>query len=206
MSRQRQSSAGASLEFDRREVIDLGAAWIALGLAFAIFFAGGISPFLSDGPIRWLAICMTTAGIGFLLHELAHKAVAVHFDVPAAFRAEYGMLLIAIAAAAGGFLFAAPGAVYHPATTTRRQQGLIALAGPVTNVILAFGFIPVVFLVPGRLGVLGVAINAFLAAFNMFPWGPLDGKSVYDWSKSVFAAAFLATVTIAVIALFVFVL
>jgi Zn-dependent protease len=35
-----------------------------------------------------------------------------------------------------------------------------------------------------------VLINLFLAAFNMIPFGPLDGKSVIQWSKAVFAGVF----------------
>ncbi len=93
-----------------------------------------------------------------------------------------------------GFIFAAPGAVYHRGVLTEREHGLIALAGPVTNLLLLVAFAPV--LVVGVLvgsdviqlvGSRGLIINAFLAAFNMLPLGSLDGKTVQSWSTPVFA-------------------
>jgi hypothetical protein len=35
-------------------------------------------------------------------------------------------------------------------------------------------------------GAFGVLIHAFLAAFNMLPFGPLDGATVRDWSLGVY--------------------
>jgi Zn-dependent protease len=146
-----------------------------------------------------------TAGVAFLLHELAHKIVAVRFDQIAEFRADYGMLFVAIMGAIIGFIFAAPGAVYHRGHVTERELGLIAVAGPVTNLVLAAAFVPVyaagilsgsglIALVGGR----GVVINLFLAAFNMLPFGSLDGKTVFGWSKLWFGVTFLVSVVLAV--------
>ena len=40
-----------------------------------------------------------------------------------------------------------------------------------------------------------------LAAFNMIPFGPLDGRKVKDWHLGVFGATFLGTVALAAAAL-----
>jgi len=176
------------------ELRDLAAAWIALSVAFALlFFRGAFRPG-GGSPVELpfaIVVCAITAGVAFLLHELAHKFTAQRFGYPAAFKADYNMLLLAIFSAMVGFLFAAPGAVYHP-QTTERESGLIALAGPATNVALLAVFYPLYLFggVVGVVGFLGVWINAFLAGFNMIPYGPLDGKKVWRWSKPVFLGSF----------------
>lgn len=189
-----------NLNFSQTELRDLGVAWVALGLAFAIFFAGGANGILRSGIVLPLVVSMLTAGVGFLLHELAHKVVAVRFDQVAEFRADYNMLFIAIMSAMVGFLFAAPGAVHHRGYLTERQHGLIAFAGPVVNLVLAAVFVPLFIvgfqtgsgllqLIGGR----GLAINLFLAAFNLIPFGSLDGKTVIGWSKVVWAVTFVSS-------------
>jgi Zn-dependent protease len=201
----------SGLSFSSRELRDLAAAWVALGVAFAIFFAGGgrraVEAIVGGGVVAPVLVSLLTAGAGFLVHEVAHKVVAVRFDQIAEFRADYGMLFLAVVSSVAGFIFAAPGAVYHRGRLTPREHGLIALAGPAVNVGLAAVFLPV--FVSGSLlgsdflalvGSRGLMINLLLAAFNMIPFGPLDGKTVLGWSKPVFAGAFVSAVALAVAA------
>jgi len=205
------------LRFSGREVRDLAVAWIALGVAFTILLEpnlrgrldfGGLT---AGGVAETLLVSLLTVGVGFLLHEVAHKVVAVRFGQVAAFRADYRMLGFAIVGALVGFLFAAPGAVVHRGRITAKQNGLIALAGPVTNLLLA-----VVFLVPfvavlavGSGGFLwavarrGLQINLLLAGFNMLPFGPLDGRKIRAWSTPIWAAVAVPSLVLAVGALFV---
>lgn len=186
--------------FSGTEIRDLLLAWVALGAAFAIFFGGGTYAFDPlDRFIRLLGISLLTAGIGFLLHELAHKVTAIRFGQVAEFRANYSMLAIAIAAALAGFIFAAPGAVYHRGRATLSEHGLIAISGPITNLVLGVLFFPLVF-APSAfvadVGQYGVLINFFLAAFNMIPFGPLDGQTVRKWSTLVFVGTFLLSLVL----------
>jgi Zn-dependent protease len=198
-----------NVRFSSRELVDLVAAWLALGVAFTFFLERGLATGLLAGrfpageALVTLALSMATVGVGFLLHELAHKVVAIRFGQVAEFRADYSMLALAIGAGLAGFLFAAPGAVYHGGRRiTPRQNGLIALAGPLTNVALVGAFAPLLFVGPlAAVGGLGVAINALLAGFNMIPFGPLDGRKVLSWSKLVFALAFLLCAGLAAFAL-----
>ncbi len=184
------------ITFYREELRDLAIAWVALGLAFAFFLTPtGFIQEMLDGTHdmgafgQTFVLSMLTVGTGFLLHELAHKIVAIRFGQIAAFRADYGMLGIAVASGLAGFLIAAPGAVYHRGHITVRQNGLVSVAGPVTNLILAaLFFIPFLF-VGGflkEIAQMGVLVNLFLAAFNMIPFGPLDGKTVKQWDTGVF--------------------
>lgn len=192
----------AGLQFRSRELRDLGAAWLALALAFTVFLNPGVPRGLLAGTLDLGALVepgvasLLVVGTGFLLHELAHKVVAVRFGQLAEFRADYQMLGLAVLSAFAGFLFAAPGAVYHRGRITRRENGLIALAGPAINVALAVPFLGLAVVGTGYLagvGELGLFVNLLLAAFNMLPFGPLDGKKVYAWSKPVFAVSFAAT-------------
>lgn len=205
-----------SLQFSASEIQDLLIAWLALGFAFAVFFAGGGNAAVSlitgnpTGFAVALVVSLLTAGVGFLLHELGHKVVAVRYGNVAAFRADYNMLFLAVMSAFLGFIFAAPGAVHHRGRITERQHGLIALAGPVVNLVLAAIFVPIWIggLVAGidlltLLGGRGLAVNLFLAAFNLIPFGALDGKTVLDWSKLAWAGAFLPSAAITVFVVFV---
>ncbi|QLG50811.1 metalloprotease [Natrinema halophilum] len=204
MSHRTDRTTSPELTFSDRELRDLAVAWVILSVAFALLFV----PIQSGGSIadfiRWVVLSLFTVGVAFLLHEIAHKVVAIEHGQIAEFRADYQMLFLAIMGALVGFLFAAPGAVYHRGRVTQRENALIALAGPVTNLLLAVLFLPlVIFPEPLRtIGNMGVWINLFLAAFNMIPFGPLDGKSVFDWHKGIFALIFVPSVVLAAFVMF----
>lgn len=175
-------------------------AWLALTFAFTMFIGrpGIIAAPVVAGTLA--AVCALTAGVGFIAHELAHKVVAVHYRRPAAFRADYSLLFLTVMSGLAGFLFAAPGAVHHRGRPDRRVHGHVALAGPLTNVALAIGFLPLTVVPIGivaTLGTFGVWINVLLAAFNMLPFGPLDGKTVWRWHRGVFIAVFVPCVVAA---------
>ena len=204
-----------NVRFSAHEVRDLLVAWAALGLAFTFFLNRTLVGQLLQTPsnvdlaalVPVFVLSLVTAGVGFLLHELAHKLTAIRFGQVAEFRADYGMLFLAIAGGLAGFLFAAPGAVYHRGRATPRENGLIALAGPLTNVALGVAFLPLSFLsgpFVGEIGHLGVVINFLLAGFNMIPFGPLDGATVKKWSFGAFLAAGIPCFALAAFALLLF--
>lgn len=187
--------------------IELLKAWAGTSLAFAIMMTGGQILVYWQGFPRLLLVAAITCGVGFVLHELAHRMVANNYGAEAHFVADNGWLILSILVAFGGIFIAAPGAVWHRGVQSKRQSGLIALAGPVTNLVLALlFFIPLILhLIPEQgflwiLCLVGYKINAWLGLFNMIPFGPFDGKKVIDWSQLVFG------ITIAVAVVIVFVL
>lgn len=201
-----------NVRFSPAETRDILVAWAALGLAFTFFILRTnpryrLLPDPSTVPteflVRVFVASLLTVGVGFLLHELAHKVTAIHFGQVAAFKADYGMLLIAVLGGLAGFLFAAPGAVFHSGRISPRQNAAIAVAGPLTNVVLAGVFLVPALLFGGAIGEaarLGVTINAVLAGFNMIPFGPLDGRKVLAWSYLGFGLAFALCAGVAVAA------
>ena len=180
----------------RTEIVDILKAWLALSLAFTFIYAsasvlgGDHNRVFSLNFVSLFAISMFTAGLGFLLHELSHKLVAQHFGCAAEFRAWDQFLYLAVGLAVFiGFIFAAPGAVMISGMITRKENGLISVAGPATNYVLAMIFLVLSYLLPQWANVfaIGFSINVWLGLFNLIPFGPLDGKKVFYWNKIVWS-------------------
>lgn len=140
----------------------------------------------------FFVIYFFTVGLGFLLHELGHKFVAQKYGFISEFRADFSMLFIMFGVALfSPFILLAPGAVMILGRPTIKQNGIISIAGPIVNLILAAIFIvlSLVFQPQGVFGLvtnLGIWINAFLGVFNMLPFWILDGKKVLAWSKPAY--------------------
>ncbi len=176
------------------ELKELFKAWFVISLAFTFAFYGlNISPSM----LSFLLISAFTVGFGFVLHEFSHKIVAQHYGAFAEFRADNQMLALAIIMSVFGFLFAAPGAVFIMGRVTRKQNGMISLAGPLSNFLLALVFLFFNLFFPSLLFFYGFKINSWLALFNMLPFGNLDGSKVLNWNKRIyvfFIILFLITV------------
>jgi len=200
----------------RREEADLFIAWMAISLSFAIIkiapsgILGPINPVDPLVALIYFGISLLTVGIGFILHEMAHKFTAIRYGYWAEFRKDNSMLLVAVALASlVGFVFAAPGATVIYSNTadgrglTREQNGKISAAGPVINLLLCIPFAALavvgVNILPNGgnllsvIGIFGVQINAMIASFNMLPISILDGRKVLSWNIPVFALLILAS-------------
>jgi Zn-dependent protease len=100
---------------------------------------------------------LLAVGPAFLLHEIGHKIVAKKNGCWAEFRADpKGLQFGVILAFLLGFLFMAPGAVMVAGLVTRRQNGHIAVAGPLTNLGLFIIGIPLWALILGISGAFNV--------------------------------------------------
>lgn len=182
--------------FTAQERHELFVATGILTLAFAIAFNGGVFGILHR-PLLFV-ISLLVAGVAvitaFALHEIGHKFAAIHFGYWAEFNYFMPGLLLALFMSMVGFLFAAPGAVVIHGYPTRRENGIIAAAGPSVNLALGIfffsfyaglqSFAPTLAFIFNYVA----AINILIGAFNMIPLPPLDGSKIVSWSLPVYLA------------------
>lgn len=197
--------------FSRVEVRDIIVAWVALGVAFTIAITGGLlsgfsqrlGVYVNGQPVTisievTFGLALVTIGVGFVLHELMHKFVSERYGFKAEFRMwPAGLGFAMLSALIAGIVFAAPGATYIMGYGIReRENGIISLAGPLTNVAIALLFLPFLFVNGGNVtlyeaGYLGSYFNFFLATFNMLPIFVLDGAKVWRWNKVLWVVVFV---------------
>jgi Zn-dependent protease len=205
------------------EIRDLGLSLIALTIGFSVLLGRGMP------SAEVVLISAVAVGTGFLLHELAHKFVAQMYGYQAEYVANRQGLIFIIIMSFLGFILAAPGGVmirrdpsstpeqtdpYYdpkfdsPRTSASREWLWIALAGPMTNIVLTILFFSLmvggVITSPLLASMAGYAffINLNLAAFNLIPAGPLDGKKIFDANRMVWAVVAVPTIAAAVPVLF----
>lgn len=183
----------------RAEVRDILIAMLFLTAAFFMIFHtdGTFSSDSTINTISWIGVALVIVVSGFMLHELAHKAVAQRYGAWAEFRMYFPGLVLALIMSFFGFLFAAPGAVYIEGRITEEQNGKISMAGPIVN--LAFGAVAMVawLMTTGNVSMiffLFAYINVFLGFFNLLPIPPLDGSKIWKWNPFVYAAMFTGAI------------
>lgn len=184
------------VRFSRGELRDILVSMIVIAGVFAYVFSGRNI----QATVILLPVTVLTMGLGFVLHEIAHKLTAIHYGFWAEYRLWVEGLILAVVTAYFGFVFAAPGAVYiHGNYIERDVNGKISIAGPLTNIALAIIFLMASSVLPGPLGyvaMLGYAVNSFLALFNLIPIAVLDGAKVFRWNPLIWLAAAAAAFTL----------
>jgi Zn-dependent protease len=179
------------------ELQDILIAMVTLVIACTIAFWGA---FQSIGLIPTFIVLFFTIGIGFIGHEMGHKWAAERFGTASRFVMwPQGLLMMLLFAVLLGFIFAAPGAVYIFARQlSKRENGLISLAGPAINILFCLIFAAVLMLPAAGIQLaqlvlliarFGMQINAFLAFFNLIPIFILDGAKIMNWNFWVWLGA-----------------
>jgi len=134
----------------------------------------------------------------FLVHELAHKLLAQYYGSWAEFRAQlYGLVITAISALPiMPWKFIAPGAVMV-GLSDRNKFGRVALIGPLTNLVMGFSFLISTYIYPYHSYLYtGASFNAWIAMFNLLPFGVLDGEKIFDWNKIAWGLTMASTVVL----------
>jgi Zn-dependent protease len=133
-----------------------------------------------------LKFASLVAAPGIILHELAHKFLAMGFGHQAIFQVFYPGLILAVflKLISSPLLIIAPGYVVIQGITNSLESRLIAFAGPFIN--LSLWLLASLLLKKKRLSrkqvlalFLTKRINMILFIFNMIPIPPLDGYTVF---------------------------
>ncbi|MEZ0345706.1 MAG: hypothetical protein ABWK01_04075 [Infirmifilum sp.] len=177
--------------FYPREVLELTLATLAV---FAVLASG--YTFILYQPygnfIQFLRV-LTLAFVIYVPHELAHKFTAEFYGYPARFSIVWEFFFLTLLSAIPfiPIKFIAPGTVYIYTSTgiSKKTNGIISAAGPVTNIILGL----VGLLAGGPFARTVMNFSGWIAFFNLLPFGPLDGRKVFNWSIPVWLILLLAS-------------
>jgi Zn-dependent protease len=200
------------VNFTAREVRDIIISMLVIAVIFAYLINGRM---FNDNLIALIPALLVAVGLGFILHELAHKYMAIRYGFYAEFRMWLeGLIFALFTAFLLGFVFIAPGAVYiHGEYISREQNGKISIVGPLVNIILALFFLILIpFINPNPTDLIGFIfanivkfgfiINSILAAFNLIPLGIFDGAKVIKWNPILWGITFAVAIILAVKAYF----
>jgi len=186
-----QSSARTLGLFGRNEIRDLA---IGLGVIMLILLSGSWRYLLSNPLFMFGALLIY--GLAFILHELAHKFMAQRFGYWAEFRINQQGLLLTLLSLISPFKIIAPGAVMIGNIASWDHYGMVAIAGPATNIGMGIIFFMIALMTGNptinMLARVGMNINSSLALFNLLPFGIFDGAKIIKWNRYVWGAAIIA--------------
>jgi len=173
------------------------------------------SRYLVFGPITFFPIVAASVSLAFLPHELMHRYIARKMGCFSRFVLDpFGLMLtLATAIPFIPFKIIIPGYVlisshYYDPITRKRIEGVSAIAGPLTNLVIAL--IGIVLL--NTVALLRtnqylnifllylIIVNAWIAFFNLLPVPPLDGSKIISWKPINWALLF----TLSIILLFLY--
>jgi len=192
--------------FSQKEVKHITiAAVLVIGIGFSIGLYGnlfgGFFPAWTWDVMAVFAIVMTSS---FLVHELAHKVIAQKKGLWAEFRLTTWGAILTFASIFLPFRMIAPGAMMIGGSIPSGEDILkISLAGPITNIIFSSALLGLAFtLMPSTFAImlfLAAYINAFMAVFNLIPFGILDGYKIFSFNKKIWALAFTASAALTIL-------
>ena len=180
---------------------------VAAALIVAIGFSIGIYGNIFGGfNFTWTWVLMAafaalmTASV--LAHEMAHKIMAQKNGLWAEFRLTTWGVVLTFVSVFLPFRMIAPGAMMISGSPNSGEIVKISLAGPVTNIVLSTSILGVAFAMGSSaftsMLFFVAYINAFLAIFNLIPFGILDGYKIFSFNKLAWVLAFIPSVILTV--------
>jgi len=192
-------------KFSRLEIKDLIISMAVLTIAFTLLITRNnvLYGTLYGFHLDYLPIGLLMSFLGvltaFFFHEISHKLMAQKYGLWAEYRMyPQGLKLALILGVFTPFVFAAPGAVMFMGGSREFETGKIAMAGPLANIIIASITFPLYLLLfESQIGqIVGFIclINAFLATFNLLPFGPIDGVKIIRWNATVWVIMLIVAI------------
>jgi len=138
----------------------------------------------------------------FLVHEFSHRQTAKHFKLQTKFRLFKVGVIMTFICLVLPIKFALPGAVVVIGLEEiSRRTGLCKLAGPLSNLIMGSGLLLVSILpiIQSPLNywlLFGATFNFSLGAFNMIPFGILDGDNIRKWQPKIWLVMMIALISL----------
>lgn len=190
--------AGKPGKFSRIEITHILISIVVLTFVLSLLitrnnlFYGLSEGFKLDALPYWLLVSFFGVVTAFFFHETSHKLMAQKYGLWAEFRMyPRGLVFSLFLGILLPFVFAAPGAVMFRGGSRYFETGRIAMAGPLSNLIIAavtlplyrFFFFEDVLISPIICFI--CFINALFATFNLLPFGPLDGTKIIRWNATV---------------------
>ncbi|MEM2971046.1 MAG: AN1-type zinc finger domain-containing protein [Candidatus Bathyarchaeia archaeon] len=183
--------------FSKREIKHLT---VAALLVFGIGLSSGILNFVLELGFFMLFVFALAFMLSFLVHEIAHKIVAQMEGLWAEFRLTVFGAVLTLLSIFSLFKIISPGAVMIVGFADKKSVGRISIAGPSTNIVLAIILLGIAFPIQHQiLGCLAY-LNAFIALFNLIPFGVLDGFKIFLWNKKVWIVAFAVSLILTAVA------
>ncbi|MEM1988396.1 MAG: hypothetical protein QXS41_00960 [Candidatus Woesearchaeota archaeon] len=176
-----------------REIFEIAVVSFAVAFIFKNYFEKPKMLDLLDERKRILSDGFYKALIyvapAIIVHELAHKFVAISFGYEATFHAAYFWLFVGVVLKLLNFpfIFLVPAYVSIPGNATNLAAFFIAIAGPLSNLLM---FLSTYYLVKKTKNpewyAFGI-INFWLFIFNMIPLPGFDGfKALISLWKLIF--------------------
>ena len=174
------------------------AALLIIGIGFSIVFYQNWFNDNYYAEIGWgwteMSVFAVLLTASFLMHEMAHKFTAQRRGLWAEFRLTTWGAVLTFFSVFTPFRLISPGAVMISGPASLDEVGKISIAGPITNISLSLVFLGATFAPVSYayavLFLLIASFNAFIAVFNLIPFGILDGFKIFNWNKIVWALAF----------------
>jgi len=199
-------------KFSRVEITHILISMCVLTIAFSLLFTknnlffGITRGFNLEALLLFIPVSFFSIVTAFFFHEISHKFMAQKFGLWSEFRMyPRGLLLALLLSLFVPFVFAAPGAVMFRGKTRVSEMGRIPMAGPLANIVISGVTLPLYLFVfietpIGQLIGFICLTNAFLAVFNLMPFGPLDGIKIIRWNVNVWFIMLIVSACLTVFA------